>query len=86
MADQTANMKKLYQSGQAEVTILYQVKDVTSADTVSVSADFSKVKAAVNVPAGGSSTTTAPTPSGTTITLNVGTVDTLFLLVVGDAA
>lgn len=87
MADQTTNASILFVTGSQERVALYAVKGVTTADTVSVSAQFSKVKAVANVFAGSVTGNTVPTVSGTTVTIAQAGLsgDTVYLLVVGDA-
>jgi hypothetical protein len=88
MADVTANASVLYESGSAEKTVLYLVKNVDTSDTIDVSAKFSKVKSAVSIPAGGLSTGDVCAVASLVVTLDVAaaTDDTLFVLVVGDSA
>lgn len=88
MPDVSANASVLYDAGTGERVVLYLVKNVDTSDTLSVSTKFSKVKTAVSAPAGGLATGDVCAVAGTTITLDVAgaTDDTLYVLVVGNAA
>lgn len=88
MADVSANSTTLYESGTAEKVVLYLVKNVDTNDTIGVSAKFSKVKAAVSVPAGDPATGDVCAVAGTTVTIDTASLtdDAVFVLVVGNAA
>ena len=86
----SANVKLLWSEGGGERTAVYRVHNVTTADTLDLSASFRKIKAAVWVPAGAPTQGVVGALSGTpatvvTLTLTGLANDTVYLLVIGEA-
>lgn len=88
MADVTANATVLFEEGSGEKVVLYRVKNVDTNDTVNVSTKFSLVKEAVTVCSGGGPVGDVAGISGTTVTIDIAAAvdETVYLLVIGNAA
>lgn len=74
--------------GDAERAVLYRIRNVDTADTYDVAAKFSEVKAASFIAAGVLSSVGTASAAATILTLTLATMadDTIYLLVVGQAA
>lgn len=85
---QSSQVTVLKEEGDAERTVLYRIRNVDTADTWDVVAKFNEVKAATFVVAGVLSAVGAVSVVGTVLTLTLATMadDTIYLLVIGQAA
>lgn len=88
MADITANLQNLYEEGLGPKIVLYRVRNVDTADTVSVSAEFVSTEVAIAFSASDKAEVVVTGEPATTLTLTLAGVadDTVYLLVYGQAA
>jgi len=79
---------RVFSEGSANRTCLYRVLNVTSADTISVSTEFSRVVGAAALDSTRSVAYFAPSISGTTLTLTEASManDDVYVLVWGPSA
>lgn len=88
MADVTANAKVLYEEGLGHKVVLYRIRNVDTADTISVAGKFvSTIEAVAFAVENADAVAVTGFPAATlTLTLAGVADDTVYLLVMGNAA
>lgn len=88
MADVTANAQVIYQEGDGFRVVLYRIRNVDTTDTVSVAGKFASTDIAIAFSASDKSEITVTGEPALTLTLTLAGVadDTVYMLVLGQAA
>lgn len=88
MPDVTANATVVYEEGLGPRIVLYRIRNVSTADTISVTGKFILAEIATAISASDTALLTVTGTPGTTLTLTLAGVtnDTVYLLVYGQSS